>query len=382
MSMMKVVSVTAHPRDSVRSAPLRQRRRWPWGGLLLGLCGLGLLVLGAKVYLFLREELPASTLQARYLSELGSQIAFTVEPGPSPLIRYPRTGPYDLRLGYVGLPHFLQRLQALGFTITAQARVSPTLAQVVDRGFFPLYREKMQAGLRLFDQAGTVVYHITLPTHVYGTFDEIPPLVVQTLLFIENRELFDARYPHRNPAVEWDRFGLAVVHTLLRVLPVPLSRSGGSTLATQLEKSRHSPEGRTGSIVEKFRQMGSASLRAYLHGPNTLPARREIVLAYLNSVPLGALPGSGEVHSLGDGLWAWYGAEFATMNRLLRAATRAETGPVSLEQATVYRQVLSLLIAQRRPAWYLGEGYEALQTLTNSYLRLLAAQGVIPYASS
>jgi len=127
--------------------------------------------------------------------------------------------------------------------------------------------------------------------------------VVQTLLFIENRELFDARYPYRNPAVEWDRFGLAVVHTLLRVLPFPLSRSGGSTLATQLEKFRHSPEGRTGSIVEKFRQMGSASLRAYLDGPNTLPTRREIVLAYLNAVPLGATPGYGEVHSLGDGLW-------------------------------------------------------------------------------
>jgi membrane peptidoglycan carboxypeptidase len=51
---------------------------------------------------------------------------------------------------------------------------------------------------------------------------------------------------------------------------------------------------------------------------------------------------------------------------------------VSVEQATLYRQVLSLLIAQRRPAWYLGEGYAALQTLTDSYLRLLAAEGVIP----
>ena len=375
---MKVVSVTVHTRDSARSVPARQRRRWPWGRIILGILGLGLLALGVKAYLFLRDELPASTLQARYLSELGSHISFVVEPGPSPLIRYPRTGPYDLRLGYVGLPSFIQRLRTLGFTITAQARVSPMLAQVVDRGFFPLYHEKMQAGLRLFDQAGHVVYNTTIPTHVYRTFDDIPPLVVQTLLFIENRELFDARYPHRNPAVEWDRFGLAVVHTLLRVLPFHLSRSGGSTLATQLEKFRHSPEGRTGSVVEKFRQMGSASLRAYLDGPNTLPARREIVLAYLNSVPLGAIPGYGEVHSLGDGLWAWYGAEFATMNHVLRTDALAATGPVSVEQATLYRQVLSLLIAQRRPAWYLGEGYAALQTLIDSYLRLLAAQGVIP----
>ena len=309
---MKVVSVTVHTRDSVRPAPPRQRRHWPWGRIILGILGIVLIALGVKAYIFLRDELPSSTLQARYLSELGSQLSFAVEPGPSPLIRYPTTGPYDLRLGYVGLPSFIQRLRALGFVITAQARISPKLAQVVDSGFSPMYHEKMQAGLRLFDQAGNVVYSTTVPTHVYRTFDDIPPVVLQTLLFIENRELFDARYPQRNPAVEWDRFGLAVVHTLLRVLPFHISRSGGSTLATQLEKFRHSPDGRTGSVVEKFRQMGSASIRAYLDGPNTLPARREIALAYLNSVPLGAIPGYGEVHSLGDGLWAWYGAEFAT----------------------------------------------------------------------
>src|SRR5499426_1955943 len=377
MSIMKVVSVSAHTRDSVRPALPRQRRHWPWGRILLGLLGIVLIALGVEAYLFLRDELPSSTRQARYLSELGSQLSFAVEPGPSPLIRYPTTGPYDLRLGYVGLPSFLQRLRTLGFVITAQARISPKLAQVVDHGFFPVYHEKMQAGLRLFDQAGHVVYSTTVPTHIYRTFDDIPPIVLQTLLFIENRELFDERYPQRNPAVEWDRFGLAAVHTLLRVLPFHIAKSGGSTLATQLEKFRHSPDGRTGSIVEKFRQMGSASIRAYLDGPNTLPARRETALAYLNSVPLGAIPGYGEVHSLGDGLWAWYGAEFALMNRLLGADTLTLTDPVSAEQATAYRQVLCLLIAQRRPAWYLGEGYAALQSLADGYLRLMAAQGVI-----
>src|SRR5712691_3683307 len=375
---MKAVSVTVHTGDPVHPVPPRQRRHWPWGDILLGILGVVLVALGVAGYIFLRDELPSSTLQARYLAALGSQLSFAVEPGPSPLIRYPKTGPYDLRLGDVGLPGFLQRIRALGFAITAQAHISPRLAQVVDRGFFPMYHEKIQAGLRLFDQAGHVVYSTTVPTHVYRTFDDIPPLVVQTLLFIENRELFDERYPQRNPAVEWDRFGLAVVHTLLRVLPFHISRPGGSTLATQLEKFRHSSDGRTGSVVEKFRQMGSASIRAYLDGPNTLPARREIALAYLNSVPLGAIPGYGEVHSLGDGLWAWYGAEFALMNRLLGIDTLTATGPVSAEQATAYRQVLCLLIAQRRPAWYLGEGYAALQTLANGYLRLMTAQGVIP----
>src|SRR5262249_36573233 len=137
-------------------------------------------------------------------------------------------------------------------------------------------------------------------------------------------------------------------------------------------------DGRTTSILEKFRQMGSASLRAYLDGLNTMPARRDIALGYLNSVPLGAVPGYGEVHSLGDALWAWYGADFATVNRLLQADALATTDTVSREQATAYRQILCLLIAQRRPAWYLGEGYANLQALADSYLRLMAAQGVIP----
>jgi membrane peptidoglycan carboxypeptidase len=38
----------------------------------------------------------------------------------------------------------------------------------------------------------------------------IPPLVVNTLLFIENREMLDPSRPHRNPPIEWDRFRHAV----------------------------------------------------------------------------------------------------------------------------------------------------------------------------
>ena len=179
-----------------------------------------------------------------------------------------------------------------------------------------MYHEKMQAGLRLFDQAGNVVYSTTVPTHVYRTFDDIPPVVLQTLLFIENRELFDARYPQRNPAVEWDRFGLAVVHTLLRVLPFHIARSGGSTLATQPRNSATHP---MDARAQSWRNSARWGVRPYapiLMAP--IPCRRGGRSPWRTStVPLGAIPGYGEVHSLGDGLWAWYGAEFALMNRLL-----------------------------------------------------------------
>src|SRR5262245_21339089 len=100
---------------SGHTAAQHQRRRRLWVRLLLGLLGCMLIALGVVSYRFLRDELPSSTLQARYLSSLSSQLTFTIEPGPSPLIRYPKTGPYDLRLGYVGLPGFLERLHTLGF---------------------------------------------------------------------------------------------------------------------------------------------------------------------------------------------------------------------------------------------------------------------------
>ncbi|MBK6356965.1 MAG: hypothetical protein IPF44_09665, partial [Betaproteobacteria bacterium] len=40
-------------------------------------------------------------------------------------------------------------------------------------------------------------------------------------------------------------------------------------------------------------------------------ARRRIVLDFVNPAPLGGIPGYGEVIGLGDGLWAWYGQDFA-----------------------------------------------------------------------
>ena len=355
----------------------RPRRRWlRW--LVAGLVSACLVALIVPCVAFLREELPSSAYQAHYLAGLGKSLLFQVEPGPGSGLRYPTDGPYDRRLGYVSLPGFLERLRTLGFDITTQAHWAPRLTQVADYGLFLPYHEKMQAGLLLRDRHGRVLFSTTYPGRVYRTFDDIPLLVLQTLLFIENRELFDMRYPQRNPAVEWDRFGLAVADTMARSVGIDVRRAGGSTLATQLEKFRHSPEGRTGSALEKLRQMGSASLRAYLDGPETLEARRGITLAYMNSMPLAAVPSYGEVHGLGDGLWAWYSADFATVNRLLDQRTLSSDSAPSQEQAAAYRQVLSILLAQRRPAYYLEEGHGDLQKLAESYLRLMTAEGVIP----
>ena len=115
-------------------------------------------------------------------------------------------------------------------------------------------------------------------------------------------------------------------------------------------------------------------MRAYLDGPQTLPARRQIVVRYLNSVPLAAKPGIGEINGIGDGLAAWYGRDFDEVNRILNAPPSAELLDA---QALAFKQALSLMIAQRAPSRFLRPGNTELDRLTDSYLRLLAANGII-----
>lgn len=359
--------------------------RW----LLVGL----VVVLVIGVIQRVAEELQTSQLQAELLGKLANELHFKVEPGRSDAIRFPSAGPYDERLGYPSIPEFVERLGTQGYVVAAQARMSPRLVELSDQGLFSPYHEKDQAGLELRDCRDEPLFAARFPERVYEGFESVPSLLVDALLFIENRELLTLQYPNRNPAIEWSRLGRAAADRARHLVDEAHPSPGGSTLATQMEKYRHSPEGRTESVREKLRQMASASVRAYLDGANTLPARRQIVVDYLNTVPLGAQSGFGEVNGLGDGLWAWYGRDFAEVNRLLMTVDSTAAGPVPAElvqrralafkhvlivkQAQAFKQALSLMIAQRRPSHYLGSGASSLVDLTNSYLRVMADAGVI-----
>src|SRR6185369_17592150 len=101
-------------------------------------------------------------------------------------------------------------------------------------------------------------------------------------------------------------------------LGMNLPIQGGSTLAIQLEKYRHSPNGRTNSPLDKLRQVAGASLKAYRDGADTRDWRREIVVDYLNTAPLAAAPGYGEINGLGDGLYAWFGLDLDDVKAALR----------------------------------------------------------------
>jgi membrane peptidoglycan carboxypeptidase len=359
--------------DSQGDVPVPEspRRKWYLWRLLLGLVLLALVILGFAV----STETRSSRLQAREFSQFAHELNYTVEPGPSDAILYPGDGPFDKRLGYSSLGEFLPRLLKRDYRITAQSRFSPELVSYAKRGFFVPYEEKSQSGLTISDCRGDSLYQFTYPQQLYPTFVSIPPVVVNSLLFIENRDLLDNKQPLANPAVDWPRFLKAAVSQVAKLVGLPGQSAGGSTLATQLEKYRHSPDGLTQSGSEKIRQMISASVRAYQPGPQTLEARQRVVRDYLNSVPLSAVPGHGEVHGMAEGLRVWYGAEFDRTNQLL--ASPATDPKTMAAKGLALREVLSLVIAQRRPSHYLAKGRKELADLTDSHIRLLAQNKVI-----
>jgi membrane peptidoglycan carboxypeptidase len=329
------------------------------------------------VLLFAVVELRSSWLESRLFYAVDRRLAFSLKQGPA-LDRERRpAGPYDERLGFHDLPEFVRRLKAENYEVAAQAHVSG-MARALDLIGLPvIYREKNQSGLRVEDWQGRTLLQSRYPVRVYPEFQAIPPLVVRTLLFIENRQLGDGTYPARNPAIDWGRLGRAVfdfaIHTVDRKHPM----IGGSTLATQLEKMRHSPGGETHSVAEKARQIAAASLRAYLDGSDTRPAQERIICDYINSIPLAATPAQGEVIGLADGLQSWYGADFDAVNRLLSADERTLAASQMAMRARAYRQVLSLFLALRAPTWYLVHHSDAFALQTDRYLRLLAANHII-----
>ena len=342
------------------------------------LIGLALLLILLSILGLVAWELLSSTFEARYLAKTVQKMTWRMEPGASNRVRFPGQGPYDVRLGYSKLPDYTQRLTKYGWGIKEQAKISIQMARVGELGLSLPYREKDQGGITLLDAAGAPLYQYQSPGRIYARFEDIPPVLVQSLLYIENRELLREDFPTRNPAVEWDRLGQAVLEKAISIVDRGRNVPGGSTLPTQIEKYRHSPEGLTQGMMDKVRQMGTASLRAYQDGVDTRPARRRAVLAYLNTVPLAAAPRFGEVNGVGDGLWAWYGLDFARINRVLAKPPSAhDSAAHKNEYAMALKHTLSLVVAERRPSYYLAANRKALDAYTDDHLDLLAAAGVI-----
>ena len=329
----------------------------------------------------LSSEVRYGRLQAHLLWWLAKDVDHGVESGPSPSIRFPEHGPFDVRLGYSRVPEIVERLSRDGAVVEAQAKWSSRLQQIASLGMFAPYHEKSRAGLEILGTRNESLYAVRWPQYVFDEFETIPVAVARTLLMIENRELLREEPHHLNPVVEWPRMAYALSQAGLRVFDPDRKVPGASTLATQMEKYRHSRGGLTLSSVEKLRQMGSAAVRTFLDGPDTREARQRILWSYLNTVPLAARAGFGEVHGLGDGLWAWFGTTLEEVEERLAGSEWVQADDPDLsERGRIYKQVLALLLSQRRPAHYLQDRPDQLEKLANAHLLLMAQAGIISTA--
>jgi len=331
-------------------------------------------LLCTTVVLVVFYELETSALQSRVFSHVVRKMTYTIEQGPSTTVVFPKDGPLNLRRGYSQIGGFQERLENRGYRVEEQARFSPYLAKLMDWGITPPYRDPGFAGLEIKSADGSLLHNAIARDQEFESYDEIPPLVAKGLLLIENRKLaVESAHPTNNPVVEWNRMAKASLTYAGSKLGLPVRLEGGSTLATQLEKYLHSPEGRTESASDKIKQIFSASLKAYRDGANTSNARRNILIDYLNTMPLAAAPGFGEINGLGQGLEAWFGMDLKHTSAILRAD---EDTP---EKAAAFKHVLTLLAAVRAPAYYLLQDRAALEQRARYYAGLLAEFGLITH---
>ena len=340
----------------------RRLKRWLWwaGALLIVfLCGF--------------IEFQTSALQSWIFTSTNERVYFNLGDGPSKEIAYPRSAPFDDRRGYSKLAVFQARLETQKYRVTKQVRQSETMRTLFERGISPPYPEWPAAGLEVLGSDGSALFRYGQAEFLFDKTEAIPPLLVKTLLFLENRDLDNPATPWQNPVIEWDRTLKAAMLYVGSKLNLPVPVQGGSTLAVQLEKFRHSPHGRTDTPLEKLRQIIGASLKAYREGANTRAWRERIIIDYLNTVPLAAAPSYGEIHGLGEGLHAWFGINLSDAVAALNSSGQTPA------KVRAFKYILTLLISVRAPSEYLVEERESLEEKVDQFTRLMARAGIIDW---
>jgi membrane peptidoglycan carboxypeptidase len=319
-------------------------------------------------------EIRTSVLQSWLFTATNKRISFELAAGRSSSIAFPRRAPFDDRRGYSKLSDFQARLEKQGYQVRQQVRQSRTLADLIGRGIAPPYAEPPETGMIVHginEATDAPLFQHAQSEYLFKGIDDIPPLLVKTLLFLENRDLDHPAASWQNPVIEWDRMVKAAFYYMGAKLYLRVPVQGGSTLAVQLEKFRHSPNGRTDTPLEKLRQVVGASLKAYRAGKNTRAWRERIIVDYFNTVPLAAVPGYGEIHGIGEGLHAWFGTELA--NAL---AAINEPG-ITAAKVAAYKQVLTLLVSVRSPSAFLVEDRPGLEEKVRQFAKLMVREGII-----
>lgn len=343
-----------------------------------------LAALGGTVGLIAWYEMRTSAISSKPLAALArGNLATTTETTTLCRNFAPAAGPLDDQRGYMHADKICGRVTERGWEQVSK-NVEWQHRTVLGTDLYTIFNEKAQAGFKIRDMNGAVLYKAAFPQHVYPEFEAIPPEFLHSLLFVENKELLGDHAETLNPAIEWPRL-LGATFGYITGLG---DGAGASTLGTQLDKFRHSPGGVTRGGREKFRQMLTASTRPYLNGSDTTARRREIALEYINSMPLAAVS-TGEVHGLGDGLLLWTGEDFAGVNALMRKPEKDLTAAEMARKGEITRKGLSLIMSVTMPDKFLRDGStvisdgkripgrEALDQRVQKYLPLLREAGIL-----
>ncbi len=318
-------------------------------------------------------ELKTSFLQSWVATQLVQNVSYHLEGGKALDTAYPKHGPLNERFGYTRLPEWLKQLNG-SYEIKEQAELSIFHKRLVDQGINPLYRIKSTAGLQLLDTTGKSIYD-TRPALAFNSYSDIPPLLVEMLLFIENKELLNDS-PYYNPAIEFDRLAKVLFEYLLKRMTLNEEKqAGGSTLATQMEKYNFSEDGKTNGAMDKIMQISSATLRSYISGRDTSEVRKNIVLDYLNTIPLGAAPRYGEVLGYGEALRVFYLTDTAEEKEVLKGLKY--NTPYTDRQLEAIDRAIQIIISARNPNYLSLHSTDKMLELKARYIQLLVDARVL-----
>ncbi|RDV39014.1 hypothetical protein DV096_00115 [Bradymonadaceae bacterium TMQ3] len=327
----------------------------------------GLVLLSALAVIW--QEVRTSAMQSMVGVKVSQAVVTPYRlspPSSSPLVDGP-DGPWDHARGYAERSAIVERLQDQGFEVVLLARPHERARNSALVGWtYPIFEIQPQAGVHITDRAGRTLERWRYPEVVW---ERPPPLALNAARLLENRALADRAHPFTNPAVDWTRLGVATVSQVRAHLGSDAPAIGGSTLAVQMEKFRHSPGGRTSSSSEKARQMLTAWLRTYHHGREADAWAEQLAMDWINSVPLGHRHGYGPVQGVFEGMWAWFGRPPEVVEHALKP------GENDAFRAQVERELLALIIAQQRPARYLPGGLDALERRVDALINVLVEEG-------
>ena len=265
-------------------------------------------------------------------------------------------------------------LTAQNYRVTQQVRQSETMLSLLEHGVSPPYPERPDTGLEIRGVDGSPLFRYGQSEFLFGKIDDIPPLLVKTLLFLENRDLDHPATPWQNPVIEWDRTLKAALMYVGAKLHLPVPVQGGSTLAVQLEKFRHSPNGRTDTPLEKLRQISRRQ-------PQSLPRQAPIpVLGASASSSIISIPCRWPRRPVTARftVLAKVSSPGSACASIRRRAALNEPGRTPAK-VRAFKYILTLLISVRAPSVFLVDERDSLEEKVDQFTRLMARAGLIDW---